>query len=560
MSSQSRGSALHYVECATCKSYSRFYCNSCHKRMCEECRDTHLREKENRKHEIVLYQNRIKELPEEKCQIHTKKVLELYCTDCPAPVCSKCFASDHNGHQVLDLETVYNESLQEYQKDIMRIQETILPQSVENMKLQRQKVDDVKKNIEKMRLSMKKSADEIKAVVDVVLTENNAKLDIIEKSILDEMVDQGRKSDEFISFLEKSIKDYETKLASSKPTEIIELSKLLSTNSSIKYPAVSESVLPEFTKGTVIKKEIEKQFGEFSQRKEKVLKDEEDISLQISKKLSVNKAIHSNIPLAIEMKKIHLTSVKEIYHLSFFKFGIFWASDNNGNLNKFNMDGTTIMTIGSGFPNPMGYHAVNQKGDLIFTDVNFNIVYKLSNNAMAVNIINTLDWEPMGICFSHKHGDIHLGLLKGNEVKLESYRKAIVYNGLRYIKYASNILNFCGHVTYITENINGDVCISDSDKNQVLAVEKSGLIRFSYNGHHSQSAFLPYGICTDIMGHILVCNDHRDSLKEILVSTSWTKTVHSCFCYLHLNNVHFILVLFVLTIIRISWLGVIRDL
>ena len=61
---------------------------------------------------------------------------------------------------------------------------------------------------------------------------------------------------------------------------------------------------------------------------------------------------------------------------------------------------------------------------------------------------------------------------------------------------------------YITENINGDICTSDYDKKAVVVVNKSGEYRFSYKG--SESTILPRGICTDALGHILVCEKEGD--------------------------------------------------
>ena len=58
---------------------------------------------------------------------------------------------------------------------------------------------------------------------------------------------------------------------------------------------------------------------------------------------------------------------------------------------------------------------------------------------------------------------------------------------------------------FITENINGDICTSDYQKYAVVVVNKSGHYRFSYTGQGSN--FCPWGICTDVLGHILVCDD-----------------------------------------------------
>ena len=51
---------------------------------------------------------------------------------------------------------------------------------------------------------------------------------------------------------------------------------------------------------------------------------------------------------------------------------------------------------------------------------------------------------------------------------------------------------------YITDNTNGDICTSDYSNEVVVVVNKSGQgLRFS-----------PYWICTDALGHILVCDGY----------------------------------------------------
>lgn len=57
---------------------------------------------------------------------------------------------------------------------------------------------------------------------------------------------------------------------------------------------------------------------------------------------------------------------------------------------------------------------------------------------------------------------------------------------------------------YITENIKGDVCVSDCSKSAVVVLDKSGKHRFSYRGQGPN--LKPYGLCTNFLGHILVCD------------------------------------------------------
>ena len=68
----------------------------------------------------------------------------------------------------------------------------------------------------------------------------------------------------------------------------------------------------------------------------------------------------------------------------------------------------------------------------------------------------------------------------------------------------------CSYPHYITENINGDICTSDYNKHAVVLVNKSGQHRFFYTGQGLR--FFPWGICTDVLGHILVCDEASKSV------------------------------------------------
>ena len=66
---------------------------------------------------------------------------------------------------------------------------------------------------------------------------------------------------------------------------------------------------------------------------------------------------------------------------------------------------------------------------------------------------------------------------------------------------------------YITENINGDICTTDFLKRAVVVVNKSGQHRFYYTGQGLR--FIPHGICTDVLGGILVCNINYDCVTVV---------------------------------------------
>ncbi|XP_062581752.1 E3 ubiquitin-protein ligase TRIM45-like [Saccostrea cucullata] len=241
--------AQHFIECDTesCRNFSEFYCNKCHQPLCDHCREAHLKKK---KHEIVLYQERKRKLPSEKCRIHPTNDIDIYCTFCQDPLCSTCFAQDHSGHAVTDLETIYNDILQQCQKKISKIWNTVIPGAKNDVESMRK---NAVKKITKLRFFMKKRADELKKVVDSLLSDNNKKLDVIENSVLNDINEHQKKTEDYMKILEKITTDYESKLSSVKHTELMKFHLDISL-ATLKIPKKAEPKLPILKLGTLNKK------------------------------------------------------------------------------------------------------------------------------------------------------------------------------------------------------------------------------------------------------------------------------------------------------------------
>lgn len=83
----------------------------------------------------------------------------------------------------------------------------------------------------------------------------------------------------------------------------------------------------------------------------------------------------------------------------------------------------------------------------------------------VIQLIHTEDWTAFSVYFSTINGDLLLGMMKGEREKvLES--------------------------SYITENINGDVCVSDLFRRALIVTDKFNEERFSY-GEKKEAWFLP---------------------------------------------------------------------
>lgn len=139
----------HYVDCETCGKYSDFYCNSCHKRMCSECRDEHLGNNDSTKHEVCKYENRKVRLKTVFCKCHPDNNIILYCNECKKSICGLCTTDEHSGHNFLNLEKVFTENRNNYLGEIRKIRDSVLPQCLNNLETIRKKKRNLENRIDK---------------------------------------------------------------------------------------------------------------------------------------------------------------------------------------------------------------------------------------------------------------------------------------------------------------------------------------------------------------------------------------------------------------------------
>ncbi|XP_062592653.1 protein lin-41-like [Saccostrea cucullata] len=85
---------------------------------------------------------------------------------------------------------------------------------------------------------------------------------------------------------------------------------------------------------------------------------------------------------------------------------------------------------------------------------------------------------------------------------------------IQTIQHSNTGLELYGMPIFITDNNNEDVIVSDSLRG-VVVTNRGGIHRFSYTGPSSGVRFLPYGICTDALAHILVCDLYSNTVHMI---------------------------------------------
>nr|XP_022339912.1 uncharacterized protein LOC111134801 [Crassostrea virginica]XP_022339913.1 uncharacterized protein LOC111134801 [Crassostrea virginica] len=513
--SDEQAAMQHYLVCGTedCQENGQFYCNACHHSLCEQCRDEHKKSPNTKNHEIVLYRHRKHQLPVEKCKDHPTRNIDIFCKQCQIALCSKCSTmEEHNGHKFDDLEDIYAEKYALWQGEFSKIQKYFLPTSQDLKTDIEEDATQIKKIMESIRTSMKANAESLKNLVDVVISENIEHTHTLEKSLLQKLKSQEKTYDDYISYLWKMSDEFQEYLS-------ITNQKLLFQSKTLKIQVIPETtkpVPPEFAAGQFNKDDVTKLLGKVNipntkPEKRKIQPMEPvtthmkstEIKLEQSKEKSDMKQTLSLSSSVTKVREYTVPGVGSVYHVSVDKSGRLWFSDWSGNLVQTDLQGNQLQKIQTcrGY---QGYHTATQDGDLIYTDQGKKVIYRITPDKKITEFIKTGDSIPLSVHSSHINGDILVGMAG----KVTRYSKT--GKEIQNIQKDNKGQELYSQPRYITENINGDICTSDFLKYAVVVVNESGQHRFSYTGQGA--GFHPYGICTDILGHILVCDSASESV------------------------------------------------
>ncbi|XP_062615956.1 uncharacterized protein LOC134277642 [Saccostrea cucullata] len=514
--------AQHFLECGIeeCERNCEFYCNPCHQKLCKQCSEEHLKSPENKNHEVVFYQQRKRQLPVEKCKIHPTKDVDMLCEECQVPVCSKCVTKgDHPKHTFVDLEEVYAEKFAICQKEISKIHDYFLPTSQDLQKEIKKDSSEIKYLMDNIRTSMKTEGESLKSLVDTVISENMKQLDQIEHSLLEDLNTQDKTMEDYITYLNNLVKELHRCLSSTETQKLMSEKKPKIRS----IPETTKPVTPGFTAGQYSESDVTKLLGKIHVPNTKAEKREirpiESVyntamkpthkQMKEDRKKSDKKQTMSLSASVTKVREFNVPGVDNVYHVSLDQSDRLWISDNEGNLVQTDLQGNVIQKIETSSKYD-GYHTVTQDRDLIFTDRVKKVISRITQDNNISEFIKTGDWEPRSIHSSHINGDLLVGMWKRtnytSELQIILGAKVTRYNKtgkeLQNIQRDNKGQELYGEPRYITENINGDICTSDFYK--VVVVNKSGQHRFSYTGQ--ESGIRPYGICTDVLGHILVCD------------------------------------------------------
>lgn len=513
--------AQHYLECGTeeCEGSYQFFCNSCDRPMCSQCRSEHQKNPETEHHDVVSHRHCKRQLPVEKCKDHPAKDLDIFCEECGVPLCSKCSTlPGHRGHTFLDLEEKYAENCQICQERILQICQYFIPESRNLQKETKEDIAKVKSILDSIRSLMRSEAISLKTLVDKVISENIDHLKEVEETLTEVMRSQDGLYSDYISYLSKLIKEFRGYLSMSEYENnplVFSISEALEIKP---IPKPQKPASPCFTAGQYTKADIVKLLGRIHlpdiEPGNKKIQDIETLSRQlkpIEKQRDREASVVEQTP-TYSVEKVGeciVPNVKVAFHLTPDESGRLWVSDLSENLVQTDEIGNPIGKIqtSGGF----GYHSFTQDGNVIYADRYNQVINTITSGNEITEYIKTEEWTPLSVHSSNTTGDILVGLRKDGTAKVVRYNKT--GQEMQVIQRNDKGQELYDYPYYVAENINGDVCTSDINRRAVMAVTNSGRYRFSYTGQ--RHGFIPYGLCTDSQSNILVCDGYSKSVHLV---------------------------------------------
>lgn len=197
---------------------------------------------------------------------------------------------------------------------------------------------------------------------------------------------------------------------------------------------------------------------------------------------------------------IVVPNLTAIDHIAYVKPGLLWVG-GQGTLMQIDVDGNHIETVEDALCHHGGF-AVTEDGDLFYISKDKHCI-NAKSAAKISTIVNLPRYENVRcICISYNKSDL-LVLIR-NKLKTQRHR-VVSYDtkgNINYIVLEHDEGDPYNSPAYITENRNGDIVVSDNDKEAVVVLNRLGEQRYIIRKRNSD--FLPFGVATDDSGNILV--------------------------------------------------------
>ncbi|XP_056002566.1 E3 ubiquitin-protein ligase TRIM71-like [Ostrea edulis] len=513
--------AQDVITCDFCDNPTPKFCNICQVSLCVDCVSKHVEKFKSLAHDIVPFTKRKIKLVFPDCEIHPNERCEAHCKKCDVPVCLKCILGSHNGHRYEDMSDIFNKKKKDIEKETQEIDSTIIPQYEEKNEETENKLSIAVTKFDEMDKEKEKHRKFWHQEIDTIFNKLGSLLNAMKENHLAVLKSHQFKIKDRIPDMTQTVQQNKEILKSKNVSAVTKYKSKLGEYR--KMPADIDVKLPSLKTKTVQGRELSLELEEYKATLQQISLSglADDVYKSSIRKLLDRARVIATIP----------TGVNPLYHVACVGVDEAWVSGEDKTIRRVDIHGSvrdTVTTACKYWPNGI---PVTRQGELVYIDGPNRTVNIVRDGRTQTLITTPRGWKPAKLCCT-KSGDILVSMFTTDysQTKVFRYQGHTMKQEIDRNEDGEPIYKGGQYPLYVVENNNGDIVASDVNADTVVVVDKSGRVRFRYDGTPARrkKSFDPRQIVTDSVSQIIVADYNNDCLHILDQNGQFLRCVDNC--------------------------------
>ncbi|XP_062573524.1 uncharacterized protein LOC134235409 [Saccostrea cucullata] len=430
------------------------------------------------------------------------------------------FLSSHKRHDIVDMQEIFNEKKNEILKENQEIESIIIPMYKKKMDNIAGKISTSTAKFDELEIEAEKHRKLWHREVDNNFNKVDSMIKFTRENYLTSLKSHQSKYKNHIPDLMQTVDQNKEILKTDKVSDVNNYKSKLTEYRDI--PADIDVKVPSLNTNTVQGRELSIELGEYKATLTQTSLSSltERVSLYLSMRELLEKPrVIATIPTGIQpLCQVACVGKDEA-----------WVSGGFGIIRRVDIHGSLQEPVSAEFVLSPYEISVTRQGELIHIDSFNGTVNIVRDGRTEVLITPPQGWTPGGLCCT-RSGNILVNVKSKRQNKILRYQGKILRQEI-YKDEHRNIIFKEGHcVLNLTENNNGDICVSYLNAGIVIVVDKTGRVRFKYDGTPArrEKPFSPRLIVTDSMSHIIVTDNNNTCLHILDQNGQFLKCVDNC--------------------------------